>query len=139
MSQSVTVQFELPAKYECLHRLHTHVQEMLAQVDNLPTPAITIYNVQLALHEICNNIIDHAYGHEYGQIKVVLTVTPELGHFRADLYDNGESFDPSSAQTPNLDEPQEAGYGLFLAHELMDDVIYEQYLGGNHWCLVKIW
>ena len=139
MSQSVTVQFELPAKYACLHSLHAHVQALLDQVDDLPTPEATIYNIRLALHEICNNIIDHAYGHENGQIKIVLTVDHESDRFRADLYDNGQPFEPTSIRMPNLDEPQEAGYGLFLAHELMDDVIYERCSSSNHWCLVKTW
>jgi len=57
--------------------------------------------------------------------------------FEIDLYDSGQSFDLDNTPTPNLEQPQVHGYGLFIIRSLMDEMIYQPQPGNNHWSLVK--
>ena len=137
MDQADIFRFDLPGKYKYLNIVGAALEAIIQHMDDLATPAATIYNVQLAVHEICNNIIEHAYGHEEGQIKLVFCLEYASRRFVVDLYDTGRVFDLSTVPELNLAEPQEEGYGLFLVRQLMDEVIYEPQLENNHWRLVK--
>ena len=59
------------------------------------------------------------------------------GHLLVDLFDQGRSFDLANVPQPDLDSAPIRGYGLFLVHELMDDVNYTSNHERNHWRLVK--
>lgn len=84
----------------------------------------TISQVGLAMSEACTNVIKHAYRGEsthcidlhleIHEAKLVLTI-----------HDVGEQFDLQAYTPPNLDEPGEGGYGVFLMRSLMDEVHYE--------------
>jgi serine/threonine-protein kinase RsbW len=135
----MTIQFSLPAGYQHLEKVSTAIDELISQV---PTPTGSeqvIYSIKLAVHEICNNIIEHAYGEQDGVIQINLTIDATAQQFVARLYDTGEKFDPSTIAMPDLSEPREEGYGLFLARELMDEVHYTRQGDENHWQLVKRW
>lgn len=101
------------------------------------------YNVKLAVHEICTNIVEHAYQfaqneqidvwmHFQERPAACLTVT---------LRDSGRPFrnrpDAPSEPSSLLDDHGEGGYGLFLANALMDDVEYRHIDGHNEWRLKK--
>ena len=53
------------------------------------------------------------------------------------LHDTGAAFDPTLVPPPKLGELQEHGFGLFLMHQLMDEVEYSHSASGNVWKLVK--
>ena len=98
-----------------------------------------LYNIELSLHEICSNIIEHAYKNTRGEISIQFTIDAQLPQLQIDLYDSGETFDQNRVTPPNLDEPQVKGYGLFLAHHLLDTVTYKRQGEFNHWCLISSW
>lgn len=100
------------------------------------------HDIELAVHEICNNIIEHAYGHQNGQIDAYFTFERREKCVTVDLYDTGQPFDSAEVSAPDLTIPQEGGYGLYLVHALLDEVTHSVHrLGngtaGNHWHLVK--
>lgn len=133
------VRLELPARYSYLHLLSDCIADMLRLVDGLSDEETLVYNVQLAAHEVCTNIVNHAYGNaEGGRIEMVLTLyfgqPPCLA---IDLYDAGKPFDTDTYTPPNLDEVRVHGYGLFLIRHLMDSVTYTPAPGRNHWRLTK--
>jgi serine/threonine-protein kinase RsbW len=137
MPQNDIVHIELPAKYRYLNIVNALIRAVLERVE---TPAVSnemIYQIQLAIHEVCNNIIEHAYGHEEGQFQVVLTVPSPTEPLMIDLYDTGTPFDPATIAPPDLSTPRVEGYGLFLAHQLLDEVTYTATATTNHWHLVK--
>lgn len=137
MEQSEVFGLKFPARYRNLGVLSTCIDLLLA---NLPAPAQqeqVIYGIKLAVHEVANNVIDHAYGHEQGVLEISFQFDIANNCFTADLYDTGAAFDPISAPAPDLDIPHESGYGLFLAEQLMDEVTYQRQADGNHWRLVK--
>lgn len=132
------VRLDLPARYNYLHLLSDCIADMLKQVDGVSDPETLVYNVQLAAHEICTNIVNHAYGNNGdGRIEVLLTLSFEPPRLCIDLHDTGKPFDPETYNAPNLDEVRVHGYGLFLVRHLMDTVTYTPAEGRNQWRLTK--
>lgn len=141
-TQQQQIQLIIPAEYRYLHLISTVIETLLqenAQILQI-TEGITeefIYFVKLATHEICNNIVEHAYEERAGTVRVNAVVDQENSLIVIEIDDTGRPFDSSEAHEPTLEEAQEKGYGLFLAKELMDDVTYSRHATGNHWQLTK--
>ncbi len=131
------VRLVIPATHRHLNLVGAVVAELLAREEGLAEPQIVSYNVQLALQEICANIVDHAYAGCGGQIEMVMAVLQTPWRLVIDLSDTGRPFNPETEVTPDLDEVHEGGYGLFLARALLDEVSYRIHAGRNHWHLVK--
>lgn len=127
-------QFEIRSTYEEVRKVGLAINAVLMRAGNVDES--TRYNVELASHEVCTNIVDHAYA---GQVDGVISVEIRLrkGMIEIEFRDWGHPFDPGSAQAPDLTLPQEGGYGLFLAHALLDDVHYERRADVNLWRLRK--
>lgn len=138
MDTETTVYLDLPASYQYLPMLSACITEMLARVPGIPEPQITAYNVQLAAHEICTNIVAHAYGERPDRrIQITLSVRQSPHCFEIELCDGGRPFDPTQVADPDLEAGQVHGYGLFLARSLLDVVEYVHGPAGNRWRLVK--
>jgi serine/threonine-protein kinase RsbW len=131
------VEISLPAEHRYLNILGACIGELLAREEGLIEPAVTIYNIQLAVQEISANIVDHAYGATGGRIDVTMQVLPRPHRLVIQLLDTGATFDLTAAIMPDLDEIHEGGYGLFLARSLLDDLSYSTLPGGNIWRLTK--
>lgn len=107
----------------------------------LPFTPKQIYEIDLAVDEASSNIIDHAYkGLPEGQIRLFLDHNQSA--MTIILQDDGNGFDLNSVPEPDLSGPleerRERGLGVFLIHQLMDQVIYEPNTGnGNQLTLVK--
>lgn len=129
---------ELPADYSSLETARTSLESVLAHLPGLPQSESSLYNLQLALHEILTNIIQHAYqGSPTGRIRLIFSVDEIDRQLMIETHDWGRPFDLAATPTPDLDHPQEHGYGLFLIHALMDQVTYLPQDDGNTWRLVK--
>ncbi len=137
MQASEVVRLELPANARYLNILAACIGEMLSRVDGMSDPQQTIYNIQLAVHEGCTNIVDHAYVDDGGRIAVNLMLGYDPNHIMVELHDNGRPFDPDSIPDPNFEEPQVRGYGLYLMRQIMDEVVYDPQPGHNCWRMVK--
>lgn len=137
ISESDVIRLELPATYKYLSVLEACISAMLERVESIPERNTLSYNITLAVHETCTNIVEHAYAERAGTIKAILSLADEPRRLVIDLYDTGRSFSMPEVQQPNLEEVQTNGYGLFLIHELMDEVSYRPQSGDNRWRLVK--
>lgn len=135
MSTPVTIQLNVPALHQHLNVVGACIEALLSRCDDITDPDSSRYNMQLAVHEICTNIVDHAYGGSGGRIDLTLTYAD--GVFSAALRDEGRSFDPDLVPAPDLDNPSEHGLGLFLVYQLMDQVEYLPGHPGNVWRLSK--
>lgn len=140
MSQqrSEMIRLDLPAQYAYLHLLSETIAALLRQAG--ANDELLVYNVQLAAHEVCTNIIQHAYrhrSHSDNRISIALTFHHQPPRIEIELHDTGESFTPELAPHPHLSEAQIHGYGLFLIRHLMDHVGYTAHPDGNCWRLVK--
>jgi serine/threonine-protein kinase RsbW len=93
-----------------------------------------VFAVQMAVDEACTNSIEHAYGgRDDGQVHVCCYV--EDDQFVVRITDFGESFDPSSVSSPDVNAPLEereiGGLGLFFMRKLMDSVEFLSSGSGN--------
>lgn len=128
---------DLPATYTSLNLLRACLAELLMLCD-VAEQDPAMYGVQLAAHETCANVIDHAYGGDFHQrIAVTLSLCRAERRIVVELHDTGSAFAFDDVPSPNLDEPQEHGYGLFLIRSVMDEVVYQSTSDGNNWRLVK--
>ncbi len=142
MTSPIVVQLDVPADMLYLGIVTASLNELL-MAQPLAQPELISHNIQLAVHEVCMNIIEHAYANQPGgRIALTLTVEPPSGvqasRLIVDLHDTGaHSFDPAAVAAPDLDVPQVGGYGLFLVQQLMDDMQYEPQPNEHRWRLVK--
>jgi serine/threonine-protein kinase RsbW len=91
----------------------------------------------VAVGEICNNVIKHAYAGESGRpIAIALSVWPD--RFIIDVEDEGAPYDPRGYTPPDLDAMPERGMGLFLVRRSVDEVAFDTARPrGTRWTLVK--
>ena len=132
-----SLQLEIPAAYGYLQIIGACISGLLGSGLSLPDKEAVSYNIELAVHEVCSNIIEHAYAGSPGRLKLSFSLLEDSRKIVVEMYDNGRSFDFPSVPTPNLDEPQVRGYGLFLIQELMDKVEYRVKADGNYWRMTK--
>jgi len=130
-----TVQVEFPADKKYLSLIGALVQELCATVRRLPASAS--YNIELAVNEAVVNVITHAYHDDpSGKVRLAFHIRPDA--LEIQVRDWGLSFDPSAIQDPNLDEPHESGYGVYLIRQLMDRASYQpKTADGNLVTLIK--
>jgi sigma-B regulation protein RsbU (phosphoserine phosphatase) len=137
-----TVEFSYPADVKYLADISQQVVSNCRELPNLPSGPNAddfIYLIELAISEICTNIIRHAYGGvQGGQITGAITLLNN--GIQLDLHDQGIAFDPNLVPEPKSDPTHlvEGGYGLHIVRQVMDVVSYEHLEGHNHWHLVKL-
>ena len=79
--------------------------------------------LSVAVNEACANIHRHAYsGRDDGEIRFQLEIREAMFNIR--IRDYGKRFLPEACRAPDFENPSEGGYGVFLIHELMDEVEY---------------
>jgi serine/threonine-protein kinase RsbW len=89
------------------------------------------------VNEACANIHRHAYaGREDGSIEFQVEVTEAAIRLR--IRDYGSAFREEAYRKPDLDHPREGGYGVYLIHELMDEVEYIRREAGTELRMLKI-
>lgn len=145
MTQPGFVSLDMPAEMAYVDVPGACLGALLEGNDDLKTSESTVYGLQLAVHEVCTNIVTHAYGPagratletSGWRIRITFTVAQQTGGLIIDFYDTGRSFDPAEVAQPDLAEPQTGGYGLYLVHQLVEEVLYESEPKGNHWRLTK--
>jgi len=131
------VEFNIPAKYSDLSSLEERLQQFITRHIQYCDDQ-SQYDISLAMHEICTNIIDHAYGpNQIGEIEISFSLCHNPFGLEIELIDNGRSFEFDSIIAPDLNEPQVRGYGLFLVKQLMDEVTYSTCDTHNKWLLTK--
>jgi serine/threonine-protein kinase RsbW len=84
-------------------------------------------DLQLAVDEVCANVIEHGYAGQGGEIEV--TVEAIEGGVQARVRDWGTPFDPQAIPIPDVTAPLEqrrpGGLGLYLVRQVLDDIRFE--------------
>jgi anti-sigma regulatory factor (Ser/Thr protein kinase) len=143
--QPVSTDLDLPAGIEYLHVPGACLGALFEGNEDLSGRQDLTYGLQLALYEICANIVVHGYqiceekaaDPELYRIHVIFTVAQQPRRLEIDLYDTACSFDITQVPEPDTAEPQARGYGLYLIRQLADEVVYETQKSSNHWRLTK--
>ena len=96
---------------------------------------VEAYQVEVCVVEAVNNTIKHAYGNEKEhEVEVLIDLNPEQVTFH--VCDTGVTM--TAGEKPSLefdpddrDSFPEGGMGLFIMHEVMDEVRYSSSQGRN--------
>lgn len=142
MSQIEPVRITIQATYKNLQLIGERVRSFCtesatgAQLSPDEIAALA-FDIELAVHEICNNSIEHAYEDESGQLMLELHYELHTKSIHINVFDTGQPFDSTNVVPPNLEQPQMDGYGLFLAEQLLDEVAYQRRGNKNVWRLTK--
>lgn len=83
-------------------------------------PIDDIEDIKVAVSEACTNAIKHSNDDRF----IIIFNILENG-LNIEIQDNGQGYDASSVQKPDLENPKENGLGLFIIQALMDDVSVE--------------
>lgn len=98
------------------------------------------YGVNLAIDEILTNTISYGYDDEEPH-RIELIVRLEEEALAVIIVDDSKAFDLSQAPEPGPETSLEVrlldGLGLFLVHQVMDDVAYQRIDGCNVVTLTK--
>jgi serine/threonine-protein kinase RsbW len=87
-------------------------------------PSKDVHDLGLVVSEACANVIKHAYRGEPNHT-IELHLAIDETRLVLSIRDQGEKFDLDGYQPPDLTEPHEGGYGVFIIRSLMDEVTYE--------------
>ena len=103
------------------------------------TPQIA-YAANLAIDEILTNTISYGYDDDEAH-RIELTLRLDDDRLVVVIEDDGREFDSSMEREPELETSLEeralGGLGLFLVHQMMDDVAYQRRDGCNVITLTK--
>jgi serine phosphatase RsbU (regulator of sigma subunit)/anti-sigma regulatory factor (Ser/Thr protein kinase) len=99
-----------------------------------------INSYKLVIEEACTNIIRHGYRDiKGGEISIKAIIRQQS--LTIVINDQGISYDPRQAQTPDLEKyiqiGKKGGLGIFMMRKLMDDVQYNITSRGNELRLTK--
>ncbi|MDY6845287.1 MAG: ATP-binding protein [Thermodesulfobacteriota bacterium] len=88
-----------------------------------------VYQMELCVVEAVNNCIEHAYKNKSGhEVEVIIELNLDNIIFK--VCDTGENMEPGkvsefSFNPDDIASLPEGGMGLFLIHQIMDEVSYE--------------
>ncbi len=138
MSEIFSSVLVLPAQLQRLSVIETQIAALLAHAPPLSEAESLRYNIGLATHELCTNIILHAYAGAPGKFMLTLTLRDDPWRVEIATCDYGRGrFAVEEWAPPRLDEPPAERLGIFLMQNLMDKVAYRSETQCSHWQLVK--
>ena len=88
-----------------------------------------IFEANLALDELFTNIISYGFD-DKNEHTIRITISLQNDELVFNIEDDGRPFNPTQAETPNLEcsieECRIGGLGIHLAKNLMDEVCYQR-------------
>jgi serine/threonine-protein kinase RsbW len=117
-----------------------HCMDLAEQVcERIGASAEDAYAVNLAVEEVCINVVDHGYaGSAPGPIELEFRWSDAVrpGRLEIVVRDRAPLFDPSDAPEPDLDagldERRVGGLGWFLIGTMMDELEHSPRPGGGN-------
>lgn len=138
MGEIASSAFVLPTDLAELSTLELQVHALMALAPAFEDVEAVTYNIWLSVHELCVNIIKHAYDGAAGTIEVAMHLTDAPLAVEIVTRDQGQNvFDFVSWEAPDLEDPPIHGLGIFLIRQMMDVVEYAPAASDNRWRLVK--
>ena len=120
------VSFECKNSLSELDKLHYTIEEL---GKTLGLSRKDIFQIALAMEEVFSNIVSHGYTDKAEHV-ITITIWHRNGTLAVRIEDDGISFNPSEAGTPDLacpiEERQIGGLGCHLMKCIMDDIAYKR-------------
>jgi anti-sigma regulatory factor (Ser/Thr protein kinase) len=108
-----------------LDRMRSFLKEHL---DGFKISDKDYFKIELALLEICVNIMRYAYPQSNGDIQI--KIWQDQGKMFFEIRDSGVPFDPRKLKEPDIEESikkeQTGGLGVYLSRSLMDGFDYKR-------------
>jgi anti-sigma regulatory factor (Ser/Thr protein kinase) len=124
----------LPADHEALRQLGSWLAELIGTPCAGQLPDL-LSRSELALHEVCVNVVDHAYQGGPGELTVSGWADDTTVELR--ITDSGGAFEQHTVVAPQAGVPQIRGYGLMIVRQLVDVLHYER-VGDTNVCTLRI-
>ncbi len=115
---------ELAANHAELRQL----AQWLSEVIGSPTPV----TVELGVHEVACNVIDHA---RPADNRLVIEAAQTGSELRVTLSDRGSPFEGATVSAVIPGTVQERGYGVFLAESVTTALDYQRNGDENRWTM----
>lgn len=100
-----------------------------------------VHHCQLAVDEVCTNIIEHGYGTRGTDHFIDIICRQETHQFSIIISDDSPAFDPMQRHDPDpmasLEDREVGGWGIYFVKRLMDEVTYHREGGQNHLIMIK--
>ncbi len=130
--------FSISSDYEQVVEINRLIRDYLTK-ENLETYVCNA--VEICLNEALNNVIKHSY-HEDSKYGIDINIRKNARYIEVEIIDTGEPrthFDaPNLDFDPNdIDNLPESGMGLYIIHQIMDEVNYITLNGKNYFTLKK--
>ncbi len=129
--QSLTI----PADFLSVRQLGEWIPQQLTLLFGASTSAQHAAAVELCVHELAINIVEHAYANYAGSISFTAQAASNKDAVRFEVTDDGLDFDfdPSADTEPGA--PSVRGYGLMIVKTLASSIAYQRKNGQNQWTL----
>lgn len=88
------------------------------------------YHINLVLTEAMVNAIKHANANDPEKlVHIIINICNDTLLIK--VYDEGQGFNISAIPSPNFEDVEDRGRGIFIIKSLMDTVTYSKVEGGN--------
>ena len=119
----------MPAGREQLSHLRSIAGRFLE--DYLSPEDDVFKEILLATQEACTNVVRHAYADRLVPGKIGLRMEVKNDTLRIEVIDEGAGYDLQCVPEPDLVNPGEGGFGLFILNNVMSKVGYCRAEGHN--------
>jgi len=134
MERSCTL--EIKNELSEIHLVNVRVEQI---AEEWKIPPKTTGNITLVIEELITNIIN--YGYDGGEHVISIAFTLDDDDLSIRLVDDGKSFNPLEAPTPDINASAEerriGGLGIYFAKKLMDSLSYERLENKNVLTMTK--
>jgi len=114
---------------------------VVAAAENAGLDERDAHHCQLAVDEICTNIIEHGYGMGGDERFIDIICRMEDHRFIVQILDDSFPFDPLDHTDPDpktsLEDRRIGGWGVYFIKKMMDEVTYDYSQGRNRLTMVK--
>ena len=130
-----SISLQIVSSYEAARLADQALEELLRGED---VPQLFIQESVLALHELLNNLIEHAYGGaERGIIGIEMTFEQQKLVLVTTDQGKTNKMDLDQIEMPDPIDLAEGGYGLAIIQALVDSIDYRLQDGKNTWRLER--
>ncbi len=99
------------------------------ELEKAECSAKTVIQVNVAIDEICSNIINHGYPDEKGPLTVSVIIREETGQLYIRFTDEGIPYNPLTKDDPDItlsaEERSIGGLGIYMVKKTMDEIKYK--------------
>ncbi|MZH01941.1 MAG: ATP-binding protein [Nitrospinae bacterium] len=117
----------LPADFGYLHLASEFTRGVCRLLPERVRNTDFLYDIELAFSEACTNAMLHGENSK-GQIFINYKICQDK--FQISVSEKGKGFDLDKISPPNMEVPQEGGYGVFIIKLKMDT---DEYQRGKKW------